>query len=427
MFRLHETTNRRVCRWAFMLLCAAPTLAIAAWIGHGYRPWRLGDEQRRLGAALHVDVRLADWREPRPGAVRTASVELADPTEAVSFVRLAKLEHRRAGDAAWLTVENIDVDMRQFSSLAARLHLWLAQLAQRDVRFRCQRLILHDSQSHDAATYRDVEAVIRRSDGGGYQVQFVAHVDTDAANPPRLRATLASSPAGDVTHGAYATATLDATNAQLPLWLMAVFAPLGDGWGQAAVLAGTVRIDFLDDDLHGVATGQLKNLDLAAIAAASGSHRAEGQAEVELDELRWQGVHVERVAGVVHAESIRVSPSVIAAATDQLFCGPQAPKEQPAPPMDALLAVDSVSCRFVLDSSGLALTGTIPEAAGLHGGCIAAAAGRPLLITPPHPRLHPSTWVQFIARGADGWVPGTREAIEAASRLPLPTAMREAP
>jgi len=425
MFRLHETTERRVCRWAFVLLCATPTLAIAAWIVYGHRPWRLQDEQLRLGAALHADVRLTNWHEPRPGAVRTASVELADAAATAGFVTLAKLDHRTSGQAAWLTAETVALEVRQLPLLAARLHRWLTELEERETRFHCERLKLQDSESGVAETYHDVEAIVRRGQGAAYEVQLVARANSDAADAPRLRATLAFSPKGETSDGELHTATIDAAEAPLPLWLVGAFAPIGPGWGDDASLAGTIQLEFAGDQLRGTAKGSLTNLDLASVAAA-GTYTAEGQARVELDELRWHDAHVERVAGVVHAENIRVSPSVITAATDQLFCGPLASGERSAAPTEGLVAVDAVSCRFVLDAGGLALTGAIPESAGLPAGCMAAAAGRPLLTTPRHPRLHPSTWVQFIAAGADGWVPGAREAIEAANRLPLPSVRRQA-
>jgi hypothetical protein len=417
MFRLHETTQRRVCRWAFVVLCAAPTLAVAAWIVHSHRPWRLQDEQRRLSAALRVDVRLADWREPRPDAVRTASVELGDLTGPLGFAKLSKLEHRRVGDIAWLNAHAVVIDVGRLHMLATRLPLWLADLEERELRFRCQRLTLHDPESNASTTYRDVEAVIR---DGGRLVQLVARGDSDAANAPQFRASLVC-PTDDATGDPIPLATLDAADAPLPLWLLSTFAPVGGGWGDEATFAGTVRLEFASDGCRGVAAGRLRDLELSAIATAAGSHRAEGRASVELQELRWRGSQIERVAGSVRAENVRVSQSVVKSAIEQLFCGRVGGGSAPDSSVGELVAVDSVSCRFLLDAEGLALTGTLPATAGIPAGSIAQAAGRPLLDTPPF-RLHPSAWVQFVSGHTTGWVPATREAVDAAARLPLPTA-----
>jgi hypothetical protein len=73
-----------------------------------------------------------------------------------------------------------------------------------------------------------------------------------------------------------------------------------------------------------------------------------------------------------------------------------------------------------MDPDGLSLAGLLPLEANQPTGCIAKSGGRPLLTSPPHPRLHASAWLQFVAGPAPGWVPATREVIEAASRLPLP-------
>jgi hypothetical protein len=425
MFRLHETTQRRVCRWAFVLLCAAPTFAVVVWIVYGHRPWRLSDEQRRLSAALYADVRLTSWRVPRPGVERTATVELGEPGEAERFAKLSKLEIRRTGDVAWLTADQVSFDVQRLHMLAARLPLWLDDLAERELRFRCRRLTLNDPESNASATYRDVEAVIRGGDGGGHQVQLIAQADSDAAEAPRLRASLRISLTDDAGSSAISAATVDATEAPLPLWLMSALAPIGRGWGEDAAFAGTIRIDAAGDQRRGTAAGSLAPLDLSTIAAAAGAHRAEGHAIVDLDELRWHGARIDRVAGVVQAQSIRMSRSVIAAAAEQLFCRHVASGSPLGPSAGELIAVDAVSCRFSLDADGLALAGTLPEAAGIPAGSMVAAAGQPLLATPPYARLHPSAWVQFIAGRTTGWVPATREAIEAASRLPLPAAIHE--
>ncbi len=110
MFALHETTRRRVCRIAFVVLCVAPTLAVAAWIVRWYLPGRVEAEQARLSGQLFVDVRLADWREPRPDTIRTTSLTLANATGSTQLLQVGRLERRRKGDVQWLSLEQAKVD-----------------------------------------------------------------------------------------------------------------------------------------------------------------------------------------------------------------------------------------------------------------------------------------------------------------------------
>lgn len=424
MFALHETTRRRVCRIAFMVLCVAPTLGVAAWIVRWYLPGRIEAEQARLSGQLFVDVRLADWSAPRPDTIRTTLLSLAQAPGNAQLLEVGRLESRRKGDVRWLTADQVTVDAAQLDELVPKLHEWLVALDANEFHVRCAGLVVTGGEAAISARYRDVECIVRRTAGGAYQAQILAPLETDNTDAQVLRMAVNGSPSPENGHGMI-LATLDATSASLPAWLLATGAPLGDGWGSSAAFSGTVRLEYAHGQLRGDAQGRLAPIDLETYASAISAHSARGHVDLQLDEFRWRGARIELAAGSLQAANVSVSRSVIAAAVRNLFCGYVAAVPIEAGNPGDLVPIDRIACRFAMDPEGLTLTGALSPGDNQLADCIATGGGRPLLtaprLSPAHSRLHASAWLQFAAGPAPGWVPATREAVDAAQRLPLPS------
>jgi hypothetical protein len=427
MFRLHETTRRRVCRWAFVLLCAGPTLATLAWIAHQRRPWRVGDEQARLAGSLQAHIRLADWRAPRPGTIRTAELQITEPSTRQSLVAVRGLEVRSSRGVRTLSAKGVVLSVDQLRSLARRIPGWIAGSEEREVRVRFEALSIAAADGGPAIQFYGVEAIVRRS-GSGCEAQLLARRVADAAVSERLRVTTTwSDPVSDEP-GRW-TAKADCSQAALPAWLLSKVAPIGDDWGAAASFAGMVQLEGADDTTTGVASGQLLGIDVAACTAA-GNLETHGQADVQIDELHWQGDRVEHASGVVHANNLTIHPPVLAAAVSSLYCGVQEVASDSNGASPAAITVDRLACQFQLDGVVLVLSGAFPTSEA-PANCLALAGGRPLVTTPWHPslepgeslRLHASAWLQFLGSGVRGWVPASRQAVEAAGRLQLPEAV----
>ncbi len=78
MLSLHETTQRRVCRAAFVVGCVLPTLCVVAWVAYVHRPWRESDWQQMLRQQLHVQATVGEVRSLSPGITQLVDVEFAD-------------------------------------------------------------------------------------------------------------------------------------------------------------------------------------------------------------------------------------------------------------------------------------------------------------------------------------------------------------
>lgn len=418
MFRLHETTRRQICRSGFVVCCILPTVATAGWIVHCHRPWRVRDKQAEIASVIGVEARLDDWSEPRPGAGHTSVLALIDPASMAAIAELKTVEFDRSRSAETVAIGSLAASTRQLNALAGVARNGLRRLGQRDLAMHIESLALAGATPGATFALHDVDVKIGHNARGELQGQFVAHLGAGSPADATIRGVLAPAEGAD----GGMQLTIDARDAAPPAWLLAAAAPVVGDLGVDATFTGVVRLEFAAHHVRGVAAGRLNRVALAAFFPPGAIHTQRGDAAVDLNELRWLDGRIESLAGVVTAEQLETSQSLVAAAVTALHCGNSTAGLLDAEHGSRPIAIDRLACRFQLDSSGLALTGALPADARLPQGCIATSDGRPLLRTPPYPRLPAGAWVQFVSGPAQSWVPATREAVDLAEQMPLPEA-----
>lgn len=412
MFRLHETTRRRVCRTAFVALCVAPTVGTLAWVAHASRSWRVHDEQLRLGGLLHVDVSAADWRTPRPGVIATSRLCLGATVGDRGLAELIDVTWRRGGAGGGVAaVKAITLDAAQLAEIAGRLHHWIEAGVDRSCQFLVDEVTIR--HAHGDVAFKNMRGHIERDESGGAHVRMIAHPDGVAPDSRELRLAMEVSAPKGASVPAGLVATLDASDAPLPAWLLASLAPGFGDLGDAATFSGTIQIRSTDEQVSGSAQGVCAHILLAACLPPQAAHHAEGEATLRIDALRWRGAEVVELAADVSGEHLRVSRTLIDAAARFLDIGTvdvNAGK-------DEMHLIDRLRARIQLARDGLTITGNFVDEPALPPGCIAAAGGRAIVMQ-GRP-LYPAAWVQFTEGPAESWIPATPRAIERAARLPL--------
>jgi hypothetical protein len=428
MFRIHETTRRRVCRTAFLLLCVAPTLATAMWILHAHRPWRLADEQSRLGAPWRLNVQLADWREPRPGAARSTGLTVVDPVSARVLAEATNLDLRSGDGGESIGIQSITLDLAQWHVLADRAHDWLLDCDESIIQLHAGSLVLTSPNASERCEFRDVQLRIERAASTGLRAQLIARTVGDV-EPATIRLTL-ERPTGNSAGSL--RASVDAATAELPTWLVATFVPVLGDFGSDATFNGSIQWEIAANQAGGAAQGRLRNVAIGSLLAAHAPYAVQGRAHVQLAELVWRGREIERLVGSAEGENLSLSRSLVAAAVKHLLCvqtsAGRAISEVGGSASDdarTLVAIDRLAARFALTRNGLTLTGELGDHPGLPPGCLATSGGQAFLMQPPCIELPAGQWVQFIAGPSVSWVPATQEAIDVAARLPLPSAGAE--
>ena len=139
MFSLHEKTQRHVCRTAFVLACAVPTLCTIAWVLYFHRPWQERDWQTTLANALHVRVTVSQVSASRPLQRELYSLHLADLQSAEPLLEIDVL-HVGAQEA--FSSENTVVHHAQLSEFAEAVAVWLSGENFEIARFQAERVLI---------------------------------------------------------------------------------------------------------------------------------------------------------------------------------------------------------------------------------------------------------------------------------------------
>ena len=315
MFRLHETTRRRVCRLAFVVLCAAPTVSVVLWVLYAHRPGRLAAEQARIESDVHLAVRLADWQHPRPGAVRSAAIELVDPASGDVLVKLVEFERHRAAGGIVCAAQLIDLALDRRELLVTRADEWLLELA--DERSQLHAPAITATAGARRLELRNTQLRVERRDDGTIYGQLIVNIPGMAVGAAPLRITIEFRPGPDKR----LLLSVDTNQTAVPAWLIGSIAPALSCPDDRATFSGELQIECLSDQIHGVAQGQWKHLALDHLLSPGSPHAIHGRATVTASVLLWQDDAIERVVGSVKAESCAASPSLIAAAVKHLLCG----------------------------------------------------------------------------------------------------------
>jgi hypothetical protein len=418
MFRLHETTRRRVCRMAFVALCALPTLATAAWIGHWHRPWRVNDAELRLSSVLRSDVQLVDWREPRPAATRTRTVRIVVRGAAEPLVEAADVRSTCIDDSQVISIARVAVDARRLNTALERAANWLTDGTPGVVRLSVDELVFEDPVTQATYELRQVEIRAERSVRDAWKLQLLARGGSGDDDARLLRISCERS-VGDAEP--VVQATIDATAEPLPAWLLRSAGPIFGSVGNAASFAGQLQIETRGEELVGAARGEIHNAVLEAMLPAGSPCRIEGAAHVTLADLQWRNAQIEHLTGAVKGETVRVNRALLDGATKWLWFGQVGVGPTPAGDTSDAIAIDAVAVRFDFNRQGLSIGGDFPPESNLPPGCVAISGGRPLLMQPQY-LLQAGWWVRFVTGSDAAMIPATQEAVSVAARLPLPEA-----
>jgi len=210
MLRLHQTTERRICRGAFLGLCALPTLAIVAWCATRNLPSHARGYERELSRRLGLDARLEAVEHLRPGELELVGLRLLDPENGQLVVHLMRLGVRESDGALLLRADEVTIHRQQVHLLADALARQMRRI-QPDVaamNLRVDRLTLtspgefHKLEKLQAALRADDERAQfflgfpLTTKGDSQQARFwltrtrrpaattIAHLDTGGARMP---------------------------------------------------------------------------------------------------------------------------------------------------------------------------------------------------------------------------------------------------
>ncbi|HWC88992.1 MAG TPA: hypothetical protein VG433_05045, partial [Pirellulales bacterium] len=110
MFKLHETTRKRVYRALFFALALVPTAAVLAWGIARHLPGRAQQLADELSAQLSLDVQLSDVSHPRPGVLLLTDLAVADPETGLPLVKCGSLEVEYSAEQITVAASLVEVE-----------------------------------------------------------------------------------------------------------------------------------------------------------------------------------------------------------------------------------------------------------------------------------------------------------------------------
>jgi len=452
MFSLHETTQRRVCRTAFVAGCVLPTLCAVVWAVFLHRPWRENDWQQTLREQLHVQATIGEVSSPYPGVTQLQQVQFADLRTERLLGSIGEL--RIEGWKSLLVADRIEISAAQLPELATAIATWVSseelpalQLQAEAVHFvgpdgesfelknfRLQSLVSSDSHKqielqaepssakHGGTIRLSVEhhaSALSELKIGVRDIQsHLAKGSPDVSNPnsKSCQSTRQAEPTVFVQ--------LDTHGEHLPAWLLSELVPGLKGCSSAQ-FAGQLEIESLSQTVSGSMSGRLDGIDLKQWVDVAGSYRLEGIASLQIEDLQWTNHRLSLLQGRLLAGNGRVSHSLLATLSKKHYFSLGQELAGAVNSADLMHAFDELAFNFQISSEGVAISGACETCKHGSGGCLVALNGQPLLLQPKYRTLQVARLIQVFTPMQPGasWLPATLEASEMADGLPLPSVL----
>jgi hypothetical protein len=402
MFSLHERTQRRVCRTAFVAFCALPTIVVFGWVAYFHRPWSERDWQRSIEHTLHVGAQVENLSAPRPLMRKISKLALTDLETKLPLADANELIFHSVEQAE---VRHVTIHAPQFVDIAKALQIWLAGNDFVAIHWQAEQVTLV-GPAQQRFQLEDVIVKSQSTTAGTRQVVV------KCSSGPQL---VIERGASGATH-----CRLESAQTKLPTWLLADTMP-GAGCWSTANFNGNLQLQKGRDSFVGSFKGEIDGIDCQEWI---GSEKLQAEANLRMEEFTWQSERVETMQGSLQTTEGLISVELLNSLQRVLFC--QVTDKAILESTDAV-RFDKLACRFRLNSAGLTCveltTLNNPQASG--PGVLITADGKPLVMQPAYSNLPVPNLIQLFFPVERDVISGTREATEMGDKLPLPEIKRK--
>lgn len=410
MFALHETTQIRVLRMAYLALCVLPTCAViglCAWVN---APAYRQAHERQIAAWLGWQARLARVRTPRPGTLLYEDLRLTDPATGQAIARLPFVEIERSEiglvvrlpHPATLNGAHLDrfwqLIAEQQREPSSSTPLWL----------EAHNLTVRLPTGDHSLT--DVSGQLT-SVGLGTRARLKFHRAQRAAAAESCLLTFALDGQGRSERRVVQLAT---GSTPLPSLLFSLVWPEVARLGRGSQFAGRITAVEESGVWRTDVEGRAEGVDLDLLVSRQFPHKLTGLAEVQLDSVTLAGGRIERAAGHLTAGPGVVSRSLVQSAETHLRIQ-AAPRALRGP--GNLIAYEQLNLGFEIDEQGLALRGRVPGARG----ALLVDARQVLAVESPLEAQPVVDLVRTLVPRSEVHVPATRETARLTGALPVPS------
>lgn len=412
MFHLHETTQRKACRVAFIAICIAPTLLLLLYGVRLQTPAYRAAVASEMARSAGVVVSLDDLVHPRPGESRLTNVRLLDPETSAEIARIRVLDIAHVDGQIVAHAAQPQFDARHFALAWKRIEERLLRAeptAAKRVEFRAADLTI-TSPDAESQTWRQVQLVVERDEGGSKAELRYVVAGADMSQPALFTVARRRSDEGEIAqhfewHTGATALPVAPWCAKLP-WLARL--------GKSCTFRGELTADDAASGWQGELRGELSQLDLDALVSEQFPHKLSGEAHAILEFVRFDQGRVVSARGRVEAGPGVIGRSLVEAACEHLHwqCADDATSK--AKP-EALQRYQKLALHFSLNDGEMQLRGECGDVQQRT----ALAMGESRYRT-AEGNIHPLALVRTLSPKSEHLVPATQATRSLVRVLPLP-------
>ena len=380
---MHEATQRRLLRCAFLLLCVLPTLGVVIWVFAWSLPGHTARLEQQLRNRLGAVVRIDRVTHLRPGALRLDHLQLIDPETRQPLAEIGSLHWQCTDAALKLTGTQATVPQHQWRRLWSLLQ---------------DRLLHQDvlkgrsaSMSFDQLTIetRGEPCRLYDLDGALYHEQTTWCADLrmqpeKESDQPPLQMSVRRERASDQP---ITKLLLDTHSQSVSL----SFLPdsMHRRLGLHSAFHGRLSVTCDDGNWNGHMAGGLEGVDLKALIAPELPYHLDLRVDVEIAEADFGSAGLEQARGSCAATSGTMGRPLVSSLVAHHFGAAGAALTDHAAEDDCV-RVQQLSVDWQIGDKGLTLCGSCPADSGTESAqqvAIVCDQG-PLWVGPWHPAVH---------------------------------------
>jgi hypothetical protein len=320
MTRLHDITQRRICRAAFLAAAVVPTLAVLGWAAAANRPGRVAAYEHFLRQHLRLAVSLEAIEYPRPGHTLLRGLRISDPESGDSVLTCPVIETARHDDRIIVVASPLELNVRRLGLLADVVRRRMRDVAdggEPGVRFVAHGITL--SNDNLRQTFTDVVGGVQRGAGAvDASLQFRL-AGEPKAELGRIRISLSCA----AENTSRASVELHTGGSPIPLPPLVAIWPALAHLGDTAEFRGAVWAREEPSGWHGETSGQLSAVDLTRLVTEQFPHKLSGIARVTIDNAKFHDSRLVEATLRLESDGGQIEHSLLAAAQTHLGLVPR--------------------------------------------------------------------------------------------------------
>lgn len=414
MLKLHEDTQRRVCRILFVTLCVIPLLCVLAWCAARQSDSEIIAWQAQAGSVLQLATACEGLTHVRPNVTLLHEVSGEDYESKEPFFQTRLLEIDGQSNGLHVVAHQPTLHgsgMRHFADWLCRQmtqgeQQWTGdwQLTAKEVSFL--------PQSATALTFNDLALKLsnaRHAAEGALSVRLAGANSQEPITIRLVRQHESSSPRWSVH--------FDTALSSIPCSLLGPWLSITPGLGSAATFDGAGWAELRDDGWRSEFNGVISQASLDRLISDRFPHRLTGTATLRIRRAVIEQGKVVVLEGAVDARDGTISRSLLESARQQMKLGDGA---DPLPRQEEEVAYAHLAFDFSIDASGIRLSGACQDGKDPRSMLI-SADGRDFWFAPRGTQPIPvANLLRALLLHQEMLIPAVRETPGLLRLFPLP-------